>query len=468
MAKPLPRLRVSENRRFLVSAPEGAPDGGVASGAPEQPFFYLGDTAWELFHRLTREEIDHYLRDRAARGFTVIQAVALAEFDGIREPNAYGHTPFDGDGPEGFNEPYWRHVEWAIERAAELGLYVGLLPTWGDKWNRGHGIGPEIFTPQNAGAYGRALAERFSRHSLIWILGGDRPFQNAAHLATVRAMAAGIREIDRGRNLMTFHPHGGGASSEWLHDDDWLDFNMRQNGHAVEHTGRYDRTIEDTHRLPTKPVIDGEPIYEDHPIAFRAAEFGHSIAADVRRPLYWDLFAGACGHTYGHHSVWQMWEPGRKPINNPLLPWREALGQPGAAQMIHGRRLIESRPILTRIPDDSMIVEHAAPTAIPGAGRLRLAGTRDLDRTFAMIYAPTGRPFDVRMDAVRGDVIRAWWFNPRTGTAQILDEFPSGGTRRFHPPDPGEYLDSVLVLDDAAQGYPAPGAAIGESGTPLG
>src|SRR5215216_4273947 len=62
----LPRLKVSENRRFLVRE-----DGS--------PFFYLGDTAWELFHRLNRDEADEYLRDRAARGFTVIQAVVLAE-----------------------------------------------------------------------------------------------------------------------------------------------------------------------------------------------------------------------------------------------------------------------------------------------------------------------------------------------------------------------------------------------------
>jgi hypothetical protein len=31
------------------------------------------------------------------------------------------------------------------------------------------------------------------------------------------------------------------------------------------------------------------------------------------------------------------------------------------------------------------------------------------------------------------------------------------GERSFMPPDPGEALDWVLVLDDAAQGYPPPG-----------
>ena len=57
------------------------------------PFFYLGDTAWELFHRLNREEADEYLSLRAAQGFHVIQAAALAELDGIYTGNAYGDKP---------------------------------------------------------------------------------------------------------------------------------------------------------------------------------------------------------------------------------------------------------------------------------------------------------------------------------------------------------------------------------------
>ena len=58
------QLRVSDNGRYLQTL-----DG--------KPFFWLGDTAWELFHRLSREEAEMYLKNRAAKGFTVIQAVAV-------------------------------------------------------------------------------------------------------------------------------------------------------------------------------------------------------------------------------------------------------------------------------------------------------------------------------------------------------------------------------------------------------
>jgi len=449
-AQTLPALRVSENKRFLVTA-----DG--------QPFFWLGDTAWELFHRQTREDAERYLRDRADRRFTVIQAVALAEFDGLGAPNAYGDRPLADNDPTRPNEAYFAHVDWIVRKANSLGLYVGLLPTWGDKWNKKWGVGPEIFTPANAEAYGRWLGARYKDSGVIWILGGDRPIESEAHRAIIEATARGLRAGDGGSHLITFHPTGGQGSSQYFHDADWLDFNMRQNGHTPEYTGRYDQTRADYGRMPIKPVLDGEPIYEDHPVSFNARQMGHSIASDVRRTLYWNLFDGAFGHTYGHHSVWQMWTPDRQPVNNPLLPWQEAIAQPGAAQMRHGRALMESRPFLTRIPDPTVLIDSTISTAMPGTGRYHFAATRDEAGTYAMVYAPVGRTFRVRMSAITGATVKAWWFNPRDGKATAIGTFPNSGERPFTPPDPGEMLDWVLVLDDAARGYAAPGTPMARS-----
>ena len=446
--KPLPQLRVSENRRFLVTA-----DG--------RPFFWLGDTAWELFHRLTREDADKYLQQRAKLGFTVIQSVALAEFDGLGVPNAYGHAPLRDNNPDQPNEDYFAHVDWIVNRANALGLYVGFLPTWGDKWNKGKlGVGPEIFTPTNAERYGQWLGRRYKNAGVIWILGGDRAIEHDGHGDVIRGMARGLRAGDGGAHLITFHPPGGQTSSTWFHEEPWLDFNMRQNGHGTEFTDRYERTRADYERTPIKPVLDGEPIYEDHPISFDAKRFGHSTAADVRRPLYWDLFSGAFGHTYGHHSVWQFLAPGRTPVNNPLLEWTRAIEQPGAQQMRHGRALIESRPFLTRVPADNVIVAGTVPTSMPGAGRYRFIATRDTDGTYAMVYAPIGRRFTVRMDVITGAKVKAWWFDPRTGRATDAGTFTNAGEREFTPPDLGELLDWVLVLDDSARNYPPPGTRL--------
>jgi hypothetical protein len=438
---------VSENHHFLITE----------SG---RPFFWLGDTAWELFHRAGREDADRYLQNRATNGFTMIQAVVLAEFSGLTVPNPYGQLPLVNNDPTKPNEEYFKHVDWVVERANALGLYIGMLPTWGDKWNKAWGEGPEIFTPENASVYGEWLGKRYRDSGLVWILGGDRGVENERQKEVLRAMARGLRKGDGGAHLITLHPCGGSGSAKWFHNEDWLDFNLRQNGHQAEFTGRYDQTRVDYDRIPSKPVIDGEPIYEGHPIAFDAQKFGHSVAADVRRPLYWDLFTGACGHTYGHHSVWQMWTTNRAPVNNPLMPWYEAIDQPGACQMRYAKDLLLSRPFLTRVPDDTILVTDRVPTSVPGAGRYRFVATRDSEGSYAMVYVPAGRKFSVRMDVIQGNRVMAWWFNPRTGKAAPIGKFANTGVREFDPPEPGEALDWVLVLDAAARHFRAPGVPL--------
>jgi hypothetical protein len=140
-----------------------------------------------------------------------------------------------------------------------------------------------------------------------------------------------------------------------------------------------------------------------------------------------------------------------------LLPWKEAVNQPGAEQMGIGRRLMESRPFLTRVPDDSVIVPDRVSTAVPGAGRYRYVATRDATGTYAFVYAPVGRGFTVRLDKIAGERVRAWWFNPRNGESTVIGVYLNKGEHRFIPPDRGEQLDWVLVLDDVSKNYPPPG-----------
>ncbi len=452
-AAPLPRLQVSGNHRFLVQvSPEGK---------PEIPFFYLGDTAWELFHRLDREEAGHYLSVRAGQGFTVIQAVGIAELDGHVQPNAYGHLPLDHGDParpavqEGPGNDYWDHVDYIVDMANRQGLYIGFLPTWGRYWHDD----PILFNTKNAEIYGEFLGKRYREKGIIWILGGDRVVENDTQKEILRAMARGLRKGDQGAHLITFHPRGGSGSAEVFHGEAWLDFNMRQNGHQAEYSGNYSNTLKDYQREPVKPVMDGEPLYEDHPLSFNPSKLGHSVAADVRRPLYWDLFNGAFGHTYGHHSVWQMFDPEKKrnPVNGPLMPWQEALKQPGATQMVHGKNLMLSRPFLTRIPDPSLVVAAVPATSVPGEGRYHFAATRDAEGSYAMVYVPAGRTFSVNTSPLKAPKLKAWWFDPRTGKAELAGTFKNSGMLTFTPPMPGEALDWILVLDDISRKYGVPG-----------
>lgn len=428
-------LQVSDNRRFLVH------DDGT-------PFFYLGDTAWELFHRLSQEDSDHYLRTRAAQGFTVIQAVILAEHE-FEKPGPSGHLPLRDNEPTRWNEPYFAHVDWIVRRANELGLTVGMLPTWGDKWNKAWGAGPELFTPENARTYGRLLAERYRDANLIWILGGDRPIDNDRHRAIIEAMTKGLAEGDAGAHLRTFHPPGRHSSSEYVRDAPWLDFHMEQSGHS-RNSDNHAMIASDYACLPVKPVLDAEPGYEDHPESFNAAN-GYLNDYDVRKAAYWAVFAGACGHTYGCHDIWQFLDASRfAAVSSARTPWREALHLSGAGQMRYVRALIESRPFLTRIPDQSLLVFDA------GTGTDHVQVTRDSEGSYAFIYSASGQPFTLNLFPLSGETLTIWWYDPRTGQAQSDGRITRASSVTFTPPSQGEGQDWVLVLDDSARNFRAP------------
>jgi hypothetical protein len=430
-------LRVSENRRFLVRE-----DG--------TPFFYLADTAWELFHRLDFEQAEDYLENRAAKGFTVIQAVALAEFDGLTEPNANGDLPLIDQDPARPNAAYFEHVDRIVARAGELGLTMGLLPSWGDKVVKRWGVGPEIFDPAKARLYGEFLGRRYRDAPILWILGGDRVPETDLHRETWRAMAAGLAAGDGGRHLMTLHPQGGHSSAEFFHEDGWLAFNMLQSGHGRKDAENYRMVRADYDRLPVKPCLDGEACYEDHPVNWKP-ELGWFDDYDVRKAAYWALFAGACGHTYGCHDIWQFLSDRHPPVSSGRTPWHEALNLPGALQMRHARELLESRPFLVRVPDPSLLASDA------GEGTEHVEAARGSDGSYAFVYTPAGKEVTVRMDRIAGDTVAAWWYNPREGSSRALGEYPNRGTHEFAPPAEGPGNDWVLVLDAAARGFPPPG-----------
>jgi hypothetical protein len=120
---------------------------------------------------------------------------------------------------------------------------------------------------------------------------------------------------------------------------------------------------------------------------------------------------------------------------------------------------MESRPWWTFVPDQGLIVPDAVRTNVPGAGRYMFTAARAADGSCAMIYVPAGRRFSVNVKKVSGEKFRAWWFDPREGRAVKTGEFARGETMEFDPPNHGEGLDWVLVLDDVAKNYPVPGGS---------
>lgn len=407
-------LKVSSNRRYLVDS-------------TGKPWFYLADTAWELFHRTTREDAEILLKDRAAKGFTAIQAVVLAEQDGVNEPNAYGHKPLHDNDPSKPNEDYMAHVDWIVAKANSLGMHIAMLPTWGDKWHKFWGVGPEIFNPSNAHGWGFYLGKRYRDADIIWILGGDRPVQSPQHTEVIDHMAKGLREGDEGRHLITFHPSGQQTSAQYFHTREWLDFNMCQTGHTFGRDN-WRSVTDDFLRLPAKPCMDGEPGYEHHPHGFNIAN-GLMDDHDARNFAYWSICAGACGHTYGCHEIWQMYLPSRKAITGASMPWQEAMKLPGSGQMGHVRKLVESGPFFDRVPDLNLVVDTDQDA------RRHVQACRASDDTYALAYFPVRKSVTLRVQHLGHKTLNVRWFDTVSGNWSAAQQVDAGKPIVIQPPE---------------------------------
>ncbi len=341
-------------------------------------FFWLGDTAWLINARLTKELMIEYLDDRAAKGFSVIQVMAVHS---AAMMNAYGDRAIpesfsatsesgkldSGIAPRG--EGYWETLDFLFGAAADRGIYVGLVPVWGAVVQSG------LVQVDAASRYAALLAGRYRRrHNLIWINGGD--LRGCDHREVWEAIGSALKDSDPDHPI-TFHPFGRTRSSTWFHQARWLDFNMFQSGHRDygqrmlmteagnapgmrdgdsapdaqaggesdvwygEDNWRY--ALDDIALEPRKPTLDGEPSYEDIPHGLHDFSQPRWTDADCRRYAYWSLLAGAFGHTYGHNSVMQFHEEGAPSASfGARKNWRAALDDPGARSMTHVRALVEA------------------------------------------------------------------------------------------------------------------------------
>lgn len=365
---------------------------------------------------------------------------------------------------------YWDHVDFIINLAAEKGIYIGLLPTWGDKVTPAWGEGPVIFTPQNAHIYAASLAKRYQKQwNVVWILGGDRPAiynsdregskKDYDQIPIWRAMAKGIESVLGKEAFITYHPSGGERStSQYIHGEEWLDMNAFQSGHGSREAEAWKWVERDLALQPQKPTLDMEPCYEDHPVnpwdGKWTRQRGYFNAYDVRARIYRGIFAGACGVTYGHHQIWQFLNKDLYPpinIGDTLIGWKKAALAEGANQMQHLKNLLLSRPYFTRIADQSMLVSEKGKDYVD-----LVYATRDAQGAYAMVYLPQNKSVNVDLSKVRGTVKNIWWYNPRTGKATKEKSMKNSQGQSFTPPKEGK--DWVLVIDDASKNFKAPGS----------
>jgi hypothetical protein len=370
-------LRVSENGRFFTTG-----DG--------RPFFWLGDTQWNLWRCHTPVEAAAILENRRAKGFTVVQVMLIGLGPGFENDPTF-RVPAPTDHGEAYpdtdlrrpSESFFRHVDGVVEHARKLGivLVIGL--------DHPRTL---LATPATAREWGRQVGERYGgRDNIVWIPSYTIP--EGANLEVTRLIAAGLREGAGRPILMSCHPDPADpyCSSGVAHGERWLDFN------SIQTWKRFDLIHEaittDYQRSPPKPVVMAEGAYEG------GREYGFPITPRlVRNQAWWTVMSGG-HHSYGHSDNWQV-----------LDSWRQSLDAPGAAQVGVSRTILERLPWWDLVPDQSLLASDAG-----NGGRLTLAARSDRG-DWALVYVPEPGPVSVRTAGVlAARSFDAAWIDPRTG-----------------------------------------------------
>jgi uncharacterized protein DUF4038/collagenase-like protein with putative collagen-binding domain len=392
------------------------------------PFLLQGDAGWSLISGLTKEEAEQYLENRRQKGFNTIM-VNLIEHKFKGPANRYGDGPFLKPGDFSTpNEKYFEHADWVIRKAGEKGIQILLTPIYLGYKGTDEGWIEETLRNGTSKclAYGRYVGRRYqASDNIIWLIGGDRNPEQA--LEAVNAVVTGMREFDH-RHLMTAHCAPEYSATEVYGDGGWLDLNSTYTYQLI-----HPLLLRDYNRSPAIPFFLIESTYEgEH----------NASAVQIRRQAYWAILCGATGHIIGNRPIW-LFDPG----------WQKAMEGPASKEMVYLKALFTSRSWHLLVPDQ----RHEVVTE--GLGELRgldtLIAARTSDGATIIAYMPTSRAITVGLSKLSGSRSKAWWFNPRTGTAETVGEFAAEGRKQFTPPGEGDW---VFVIDDAARSLSAPGA----------
>lgn len=407
------------------------------------PFFFLGDTAWLLFSRLHTDEIRRYLRTRLSQGFNVVFATLVHEPGYALKTGEKALCNDDFSHPDNMPGGYWDTVHNLCREAEAMGMTMALVPAWGDFY-RG-----ALADPDTAAGYARFLARIFGDlDRIIWVLGGDIRASQAR--PSFDAMAQVFMQ-ETPRFLRTFHPFGRTGSVTWYAHSPLLDFHLFQSGHRDRTQRRLNawddnevaedewfaednfRYVEQALRLDDKPVLDGEPSYEDIPHGLHDPSKPRWTAREVRRYAYWSVLSGSAGHVYGHNSVMQLWTGyghGNFGVNGH---WSGALLAEGASGMGILRRLMEAAGFQNGIPCPELFSEMTEDR--------RILGLMLPDGLCA--YAFTGSAFVPDRSRLSFEPTFAAFLSPATGRLLLTD--PAAPCLQADMPDP-DAQDMVLLL----------------------
>jgi Protein of unknown function (DUF4038) len=487
------------DRGFLQLAPSTRRF--LKQGSTAVPFFWLADTAWAAGKKATRSgDWATYLDSRRKQGFSVILLGTTPWFAGVTEAEAFQQlTGCTSDGTvvpnncSRWNPPYWQQLEAKIQDANAKGFVVvvaGVMEPFAYS-------SPTFGSPTWLSIFARNLAARLAGHHVILSPGFDHALTSQSQ--TLANSVGAAMDQAAPAHLITHHAGGKSTCADYtvpLQTQTWHDFHLFQSGHcknlriqiqpgqeqpcdprrdyppfnqpdnpgpedetAVHCVTRRARTMSENlfkATSPTKPVANGEAVYDGNP-----ASPGSATPPDsrpyVRQTAYLSALSGSFGFTYGA-DYFSLWNVTSSTLSANLGPVPTTVGTLPAAQlhsawdMQRMAAIFKARPWKDLSPDPTRILNQQT------AEDKKMTFARSSNFFFNMAYLPNNGADRIRLNL--SSLVPAFtcgnldwtptWINPQkiqTAEARSSCQSMGSGVFEFTKPTTCPNCEWILSID---------------------
>jgi hypothetical protein len=443
-------------------------------------FLPMGDTCYGLFDDspITPALREEYLKVRCAQRFNFVR-LTVGHSEARARTNstfwAWGGTAQEPD-LDRFNPGFFRGFDELVRQMRACGMNLELILL---NFYRGPFTDPREWTPARERQWLRYLVARYGAFDniFLWTIAneyethpdGRYRLDFPGDVEWAKATARFLKANDVHQHLLTVHPvisasrRGDSPRApidppwrigEFFGEEDAIDVLSQQTGQSGEGVTWDDRLQCWTGDSPTlvaslradrrfrKPVLNTESGYEY--LRGHATERQQVHHTDKVRRAAWRIvcaggyFAAGFHGTIGHSDVWNR-------IDAPNH-YTFTVKDEGAATQLGLLHRFFAGCRFWRMQPYAGVSDNAVALAEAGHGYV--------------VYLPHGGTATLKLGNGAGK-LSASWFDPRDGTTTAIGEFENRGERKLTPPDLGEQLDWVLVLDDAAENFPVPGQTPG-------
>jgi hypothetical protein len=446
-----------------------------------KPVFITGDTAYALVVQpSSNADVEAYLADRQAKGINLIWVGLVDATNHGPGSHNEGHTQNDGFGNNPWNggadftgmdsaTAYWTHVDYVLQTAAAHGItvlagtaFTGAFGSCTFPYYASMATSSDV----TMRTYGAFLGNRYKSYpNIIWLQGGDANVSRCgSNLAKKEDdIARGILSVDT-NHLMTVEATSGvwgePSITNWSaytfsasNPSGWITLGTiypkgtPDKDFSLEIAQIISQNVTETEASPFVPYFSIEDAYEYEPFTAPYNDL------ELRQQGYAEILSGSkLGRLFGSSGVWPF---GAGCCQNGQT-WQANMEHPSSFDQQRLGQLFRSREHWKLVADRN----HTVATAGYGSDANLSVTSRTSDGRTIIAYVPNGNAttLTVDMSKIESGIHQAtcWWFNPSTGTAQLIGSYANTGTRNFTPPDSHDW---ILVIDDTSADLPAPGSS---------